>query len=138
MYELKTQPHEADVDAFLAQIADSQQRADAQTLRQLMETISGEPAVMWGATMIGFGSYRYHNTSGQGRYFAVGFSPRKTNLTVYIMLGFENYGDLMAQLGKHKTGKSCLYIRRLSDINLGILQTLIEKSLIQLKATYPD
>lgn len=139
MPELKTRPTDANVNDFVAHIDDAQKQADAHTLIQLMSEVSGEPALMWGANMIGFGSYRYPYASGhQGEFFALGFSPRKNNLTLYMMNGFENEAALMTQLGKHKTGKSCLYIRRLSDVNMPILRTLLEKSLIHLKTLYPD
>ena len=127
MAELKTKKNEASVDDFLANIDDEQKRADCQQLKEIFEKITRQPAVMWGASIVGFGSYHYKYTSGrEGDWMATGFSPRKQNLTLYIMAGFDEYAELMAKLGDHKTGKSCLYIKRLSDVHLPTLKKLIK------------
>ncbi|MCV6604580.1 MAG: DUF1801 domain-containing protein, partial [Porticoccaceae bacterium] len=99
--------------------------------------ISGEPAVMWGTSIVGFGRYRYTNTQGGGEWMLTGFSPRKQNLTIYIMNGFSRYGGLLAKLGKHKTGKSCLYIKSLDDIDVEVLRELVFCSVRDMKKAYP-
>lgn len=123
---LKTQPTDQDVRAYLEAVAHPQRRDDAFTLLEMMEAITGESAVMWGDDIVGFGQYDYRYASGhEGSWFMVGFAPRKSKMTVYVLAGFEAYPDLMAQLGKHKTGKSCLYINKLADVDLTILRALI-------------
>jgi hypothetical protein len=129
MTELKTQPTDADVDAFLASLPDDRVRQDCQTLRQLMEDITGAPAKMWGSSIMGFGTYHYKYKSGrEGDWMVTGFSPRKANLTIYIMNGYSDYQGLLAKLGKHTTAKSCLYIKKLSDVDLNVLRELITRS----------
>lgn len=99
-----------------------------------MEEITGEPAKMWGDSIVGFGSYHYKYASGQeGDWMLTAFSPRKQNLTLYIMPGFERYENLMKQLGKYKTGKSCLYIKKLEDVDLEVLKELIDLSVKQMR-----
>lgn len=101
-----------------------------------MQEITGEPPKMWGPTMIGFGEYRFKYESGrEGDWFLSGFAPRKANLVLYIMGGFQGHEDLMAKLGKHKTGKSCLYVNKLEDIDLKVLRQLIQKSAAHVKRT---
>lgn len=139
MSDLKTQPTAANVADFLAQIDDPQKRADCQQLAQWMAEKTGAAAKMWGASIVGFGSYHYRYASGrEGDWFLTGFSPRAQNISVYIMSGFANYASLMAQLGKHKTGKSCLYIKRLSDIDENVLQALIAESVSYMRETYAE
>jgi len=139
MAELKTKATNAGVDAFLDTVEPAQRREDAQTLRTMMERISGEPATMWGPSMVGFGRYRYRYDSGhEGNAMRVGFSPRKAALVIYIMGGFPRHADLMARLGKYTTGKSCLYVKKLSDVDVGVLESLVEESLEYMKATYPE
>jgi len=129
MAELKTKPRKADVDTFLSTISDDRKRADAYAVLELMRSVTKLEPVMWGASMVGFGSYHYKYASGrEGDWFLTGFSPRKDNLTLYLMVGFEPYPELLARLGKFKTGKSCLYIKSLDDIHLPTLKTLIKKS----------
>jgi hypothetical protein len=129
MAELKTKKTEASVDDFIAGIADEQRRADCRTLLAMMKRVTKAPPKMWGASMVGFGSYHYRYASGrEGDWFLSGFSPRKQDLTVYVMAGFEDYPELMARLGKYKTGKSCLYLKRLSDIDAAVLEKLIAAS----------
>lgn len=118
MAESKTTPHEGDVTAFLDGIADPQRQADAKAARDLFSRATGVGPRMWGASIVGFGDYHYSYDSGrEGDTFVVGFSPRKASLTLYLMDGFEKYGDLLDRLGKHSTGKACLYIKRMTDID---------------------
>ncbi len=127
--ELKTKPHAGSVDAFLASVSDETKRQDCAVLRRLMEKITGAEARLWGPSIVGFGSYHYRYESGrEGDWFLTGFSPRKRNLTIYVMAGFSRYEELLAKLGKHKTGKSCLYVNRLADLDLEVLAELIESS----------
>lgn len=139
MSQNKTQANTANVAEFLAQIADPQKRADCEQIKQWMQELSGEPPMMWGSAMIGFGQYHYRYDSGrEGDFFRTGFSPRAQNITLYIMAGFSQYDDLLAKLGKHKTGKSCLYIKRLSDIDAAVLRELIQASLDWMAEKYPE
>jgi len=129
MADLKTRQTDASVEAFLGTIADDTRREECLTVAKIMEKATGAKPRMWGASIIGFGSYHYKYESGrEGDWFLTGFSPRKQDLTLYIMNGVERYPALMRKLGKHKTGKSCLYIRRLSDIDLQVLEELIGQS----------
>lgn len=133
MAELKTKPNDRDVNAFLAAVEDPKRRADAQRLLALMAEATGERPVMWGDSMVGFGSYRYRTSSGwSGEWLATGFSPRKANLTVYVMTGFDGFEALLARLGKFKTAKSCLYLKRLDDVDETALRTLIAESVARL------
>lgn len=135
MAELKTKPTKASVREFLDSVDDEERRKDCYTVAKIMEKATGAKPKMWGPSIIGFGDHRYKYESGrEGDWFLTGFSPRKKELTLYIMPGFERYDDLMASLGKYKTGKSCLYIKRLADVDLGVLQTLIESSIKHMKA----
>lgn len=137
MAELKTKKTEGSVDDFLNNV-DDKRRDDCFKILELMKDISREQPKMWGTSIIGFGSYHYKYASGrEGEWFTVGFSPRKQNLTLYIMSGFEKYDSLMKKLGKFKTGKSCLYIKELDDINFEVLKELIQESLNCMKKTYP-
>jgi hypothetical protein len=129
MAELKTKKTKASVAAFLDQISDEQRRKDCQRILKIMKEATGEQPRMWGSSIVGFGTYRYRYASGHGgEWPIIGFSPRKNDLTLYIMPGFADYTELMAKLGKHKTGKSCLYIKKLDDIELPVLKKLITKS----------
>lgn len=137
MSTLKTQPTHADVAAYIAALDDEQQRADAEILSDMMRKATRQAAVIWGTSLIGFGSYHYKYASGQeGDWPLVAFAPRKKKLVVYIMPGFEGSEDLMEQLGKHKVGKSCLYINKLADVDLKILRQLIRDSVKVMKARY--
>jgi len=138
MATLKTQPNHQSVKEFLGTIDDKQQRKDALRIVEIMKKISDETPQMWGDSIIGFGSYHYRYASGrEGDWFLTGFSPRKNKLSLYIMAGFSQYESLLQQLGKYKTGKSCLYIRRLADVNEDVLQELIHQSLTYMKEQYP-
>lgn len=129
MAENKTKPTDADVDAFLDAVDDERRRADARAVLALMREVTGEEPAMWGPTMVGFGSVHYRYDSGrEGDTFAVGFSPRKTALTVYLAEGFERKDELLARLGPHKTGASCLYLKRLDAVDHEVLRDLVESS----------
>ncbi|MBF0280375.1 MAG: DUF1801 domain-containing protein [SAR324 cluster bacterium] len=128
MVKLKTTKNNRSVDVFLEQ-ADPKRREDSQVILDMMREITGEQPAMWGTSIIGFGSYHYKYQSGhEGDSFLTGFSPRKQSLTLYIMPGFSKYESLLNKIGKHKTGKSCLYINKLSDIDLSILREILEDS----------
>lgn len=129
MSDLKTQKNDGDVRAFLASVEHDRRREDAFTILEIMEEITGEKPSLWGTSIVGFGEYSYSNTTGKNyNWFAVGFSPRKQSMTVYIMDGFDGYDTLMGKLGKHKTGKSCLYINKLDDVDMSVLRELIRES----------
>jgi hypothetical protein len=129
MAELKTKPTDQNVEQFLNTVSDEKRRQDCFTILALMKRITQREPTMWGDSIIGFGSYHYKYASGhEGDSFPVGFSPRKQNLTLYFMTGFEKYNELMRALGKYKTGRSCLYINRLEDIHMPTLEKLIESS----------
>jgi hypothetical protein len=129
MAELKTRQNDQDVHEFLEGVSNETRKKDCYEVLELMRAATGVEAKMWGDSIIGFGSYHYKYASGrEGDWFLTGFSPRKQNLTLYIMPGFEEYEGLMKKLGKYKTGKSCLYLNKLEDVDLAVLKTLIEKS----------
>lgn len=133
----KTQATPASVSDFIATIATEERRQDCKALLALMETATGARATMWGTAIVGFGTYRYKYASGQeGEWPVVGFSPRKTNLTLYIMPGFEHYDNLLKSLGKFKIGKSCLYVKSLSDVDLVSLRKLIDASVNYMREKY--
>lgn len=137
MSDLKTKPSDQSVEAYLNSIEPQKKREDSLAILKLMQEITGEQPQMWGDSIVGFGSYHYKYASGrEGDWFLTGFAPRKQNLTLYIMAGFDNYDELMDKLGKHTTGKSCLYIKKLEDINLDILRQLIAESVAYMKQTY--
>jgi hypothetical protein len=124
-------PTPADVGAFLDAVPDDNRRADAHTLVELMRSVTGEPPVMWGATIVGFGSYHYRYASGRsGDAPLAAFSPRKANLVVYLVGGYaDRYAKLLEQLGPHKTGTACLYLKRLGDVDVKVLRQLVERSM---------
>ncbi len=129
MADNKTTPNDQDVEQFLNSVADERKRKDSFTILELMKQVTGMEPRMWGSSIVGFGSYHYKYESGrEGDMILTGFSPRKQNLTLYIMGGFERYDDLLKKLGKHTTGKGCLYIKRLDDVDLPTLKSLIEES----------
>jgi hypothetical protein len=135
MAKIKTQKTNASVTAFLKSVADDDRRKDCQTLVRIMKAAVGTPPKMWGTSIVGFGHYHYKYASGrENDWFLAGFSPRKQDLTLYIMAGFDRYDALMAKLGKHKTGKSCLYIKRLADVDVAVLQELISASVKHMTA----
>ena len=129
MAELKTKPTNDSVDAYIDAISDERTQRDCRKLLALMKRVTGEKPRLWMNQTVGFGTYHYKYPSGQeGDWYITGFAPRKANLTLYIMPGFTEYGDLMAKLGKHKTGKSCLYIKSLDDVDMSVLEELVNKS----------
>ena len=133
MAEVKTKPTQASVKEFLNKIPEKERRDDCFAIAKMMEEITGAKPKMWGPSIVGFGSYHFKYDSGrEGDWLMTGFSPRKNDLTLYLMMGFAKHGELMKQLGKHKTAKSCLYIKRLSDIHQPTLKKLIKASVKQL------
>jgi len=139
MAEIKTKRNDGDVAAFLNRVEDDKKRADSFQLLQIMEEITGKKPEMWGGSIIGFDSYHYVYASGrEGDWPIVGFSPRKQNLTVYIMPGFDRYEALMQKLGKHKIGKSCLYIKKLKDVDEAVLKELIQESVSYMRNKYHE
>ena len=134
MAENKTKQTANSPHAFVKRIADDQRRSDCLEMIGVMQEITGHPPKMWGTSIVGFGDYRYKYASGrENDWFLVGFSPRKQDLTLYIMAGFDKHDALLSKLGKYKTGKSCLYIKRLSDVDTSVLQDLIATSIKHLK-----
>lgn len=137
MTELKTQQSDASVNSFLESIEHEKRKADTVTVCDLIARLTGWNARMWGKSIIGFGAYEYHYESGRsGRWMMVGVSPRKTSLTIYIMPGFSGFDDLMGKLGKYKTGKSCLYVNKLEDVDESVLEELVVKSIDVMKDRY--
>tara|TARA_B100000965_G_C19450822_1_gene695170 strand:+ start:365 stop:790 length:426 start_codon:yes stop_codon:yes gene_type:complete len=133
----KTQKTDASVEDFLNAVEDEQKRKDAFEVLRLMAEVSGKEAKMWGPSIVGFGTYHYKYASGrEGNFMRIGFSPRKTALTLYIMAGFSRYDTLMKQLGKYKTGKACLYIKRLEDVDQTVLLELMKASLQFMEEKY--
>ena len=129
MAELKTKQNDQDVEQFLNSVADDKKRQDSFTILELMKDVTGEEPRMWGDSIVGFGSYHYKGASGrEGDWFLTGFSPRKQSLTLYIMSGFDQYDRLLSKLGKHTTGKACLYIKKLDDIDESVLKELVAQS----------
>ncbi|MEM9835455.1 MAG: DUF1801 domain-containing protein [Bacteroidota bacterium] len=132
--ENKTKPTEASVSDFLSSVEDEQKRIDSEVLLRMMEEITGSPAQMWGPSIIGFGTYHYvYPTGREGDWMEVGFSPRKNNLSLYLMSGVGRQTERLAKLGKHKIGKSCLYIKRLSDVDQTVLREMITTSVEQVR-----
>ncbi len=129
MAENKTQRNDGDVMAYLASVENKRRREDSLVVLKMMEAVTGERAEMWGTSIVGFGSYHYRYASGrEGDFMLTGFAPRKGALTLYIMGGHARYDELMAKLGKHRTGRSCLYINKLADVDLDVLRELIAES----------
>lgn len=136
MSTLKTQANDSDPSAYLNTIEPEQKREDAHAIMQLMQEVTGDAPTMWGESIIGFGSYHYKYASGRdGNWFLTGFAPRKANLTLYIMSGFDQYDELLSKLGKYKTGKSCLYIKTLADVDQDVLRELVQRSVEHMAAT---
>ena len=137
MAELKTKPTKASVKAFIESIEDGQKRADARKIASRMRRATGARAKLGGASIVGYGSYKYTNSKGEDfEWMLTGYSPRKQALSIYIMPGFANFKRLMSKLGKYKTGKSCLYIRRLSDVDEKVLEQLIGRSVQHMRKKY--
>lgn len=137
MAETATKPTTASVPAFLAAIEPAQRRADAQTICALLAKVSGEPAIMWGS-IVGFGRYHYVYASGRsGDAPRLGFAPRKANHVIYLMDGFDGQADLLGTLGKATTGVSCLYIKKLADIDVDVLAEMAARSWAMMATRYP-
>jgi hypothetical protein len=138
MSDLKTKANQQSINAYLNTIEPQKKREDSFAILALMQEVSGEEPQMWGDKIVGFGHYQYKYASGrEGEWFLAGFAPRKQNLTLYIMSGFDGYDELLSKLGKHSTGKSCLYIKKLDDIDQSILRQLIAQSIAHMKQTNP-
>ncbi|MEW5796326.1 MAG: DUF1801 domain-containing protein [Candidatus Zixiibacteriota bacterium] len=136
MAELKTKKHEGSVDEFLSRISDEQRRQECREIVKLMKAATGEEPSMWGDSIVGFGTFHYKYASGrEGDWFVTGFSPRKQNLTIYLLTGYEGPARLMKKLGKFTHGKSCLYVKKLADIDLSVLSELIRDSLARMAKT---
>ncbi len=134
--ELKTKQTDASVDDFLNAIPDEQTRKDCFEIVRIMKQATKSEPKMWGASIVGFGSYHYKGASGrEGDWMLTGFSPRKQNLTLYIMAGFDHYDQLLKKLGKFSTGKSCLYIKKLADVDKKVLKELVTESVKVMKRT---
>lgn len=133
----KTKPTRMAADDFLISIDNVERREDCQAIRKLMEKVTGEPAVMWGSSIVGFGTYHYRYESGrEGDWAVTGFSPRKADISVYLMAGGPDQPDLLAKLGRHRMGKSCLYIRKLADVDMSVLERLIADSVDEVRRRY--
>jgi len=137
MANLKTAPNNKSVDAFIESVENEQKRNDSHVLLKLMQKITGEKPVMWGDSIIGFGNYHLKYESGRELdWMLAGFSPRKQNMTIYMMGGFENQDELLSKVGKVKNSVGCLYAKKLSDINLDVLEEMIRLSIETLKKRY--
>lgn len=134
----KTLGTDASVDDFLSTITPEKKQLDSQALDALFRRITGWNPVMWGPSMIGYGSYHYRYESGrEGDFLATGFAPRKANLSIHIMPGYQDYSAILDRLGKHKIGKSCLYLNKLADVDMDVLEELIRTGLDDLAKKYP-
>jgi hypothetical protein len=137
MADMKTRATGASVEEFLRAVPDDARRQDCFRVLDIMRSVTGYEPQLWGTGMVGFGSYHYRYESGrEGDWFLTGFSPRKGNLTLYIMAGFDRYADLLSRLGKFKTRKSCLYVKRLADVDESVLRELIGASVDHMRRTY--
>ena len=137
-YEQKTRPTPTTAAEFIAAVEDPKRRADAEAACALLAEATGEPPVMWGPSIIGFGRYTYVNTTNKpADWPIIGFSPRKAQLVLYIMRGFADFGDQLARLGKHKSGGGCLYISKLDDVDLDVLREMAAASVEWMRERYP-
>ncbi len=133
----KTVPTEVAPADFVAAVEHPTRRADAEALVEMMRRVTGCEPRMWGPTIVGFGRYHYTYDSGrEGEFMLTGFSPRKANLVLYILPGYDDLGDSLDRLGKHKLGKSCLYVNKLADVDLGVLEELVAHGVEQMRATH--
>jgi hypothetical protein len=139
MAENKTQPTDTSVLDFIQSVENKQRQADALALLQIFAKVTKQDAVLWGSSIIGYGTYSYQTADKKSHQFMrTGFSPRKQNMALYIMVGFADFEEKMQRLGKFKTGKSCLYINKLSDVDEQVLSELIQLSLEEMARRYPD
>jgi hypothetical protein len=137
--ENKTKPTEVSVRDFVSAIEPERRRNDAQELLTVFASVTGLQPKLWGPSLIGYGTYHYKYESGrEGDFFMSGFSPRKTSLVIYTMPGYGDHDALLLKLGKHKLGKSCLYINKLADVKMDVLQEIISEGFETMKAKYPD
>ena len=137
MAEVKTKRNDGDVGAYLASLENKVRREDSLAMLDVMGEITGERAEMWGGSIVGFGTYHFKYESGrEGDWFVTGFAPRKQLMTLYIMPGFEHYDDLLSRLGKHKIGRSCLYINKLEDVDMDVLKALVAESVAHMRRVY--
>ncbi|WP_417462381.1 DUF1801 domain-containing protein [Kordiimonas sp.] len=135
---MKTKPTKADVNAFIEAVDQEGRREDSKVILEMMQRLSGHQPRMWGPSIIGFGSYHYKYDSGrEGNMCRIGFSPRKSSLVLYIIPGFSKVEGLLNRLGKHKLGKSCLYIGRLSSVDMAVLEEIIVQALAYMDEKYP-
>jgi len=138
MSDVKTKKNEASVEGFLKSVENEKRREDSSAVLDLMKEVTGEKPTMWGTSIVGFGSYHYKGASGrEGDWMKVGFSPRKQSMTLYIMDGFGSYDSLLEKLGKYKTGKSCLYINKLEDVDQTVLRELVKQSFKSMSGESP-
>ena len=139
MAENKTRPTGASVEAYIATVTDEERRRDCEILASLMTRVTGEPAAMWGDSIVGFGSYHYRYESGrEGDAPLVGFSPRKGDISLYVLAGYEGEAALLARLGRHKAGKACLYLRRLADADPAVLEQLVVEAVEAMRRRYGE
>ena len=139
MAELKTKENDSSVQAYLEAIEDEARRQDCQELAEIMQRVTGLEPRMWGSSIVGFGSYHYKYASGhEGDACLVGFSSRKGDISLYLSNAFESRESLLAEFGKHKTGKACVYIRRLSDVRVPVLEKLVAETVAEKRRNYPD
>lgn len=137
MADNKTKPTDITAEAFLGDVEPERKREEARALDALFRRVTGWAPVMWGPSMIGYGRYHYrYETGREGDMLATGFSPRKARHSIYILPGYADYSEILSRLGKHATGKSCLYINKLADIDLDVLAELIKAGVRDLAATY--
>lgn len=133
----KTRPTEVDPREFIAAVEHPVRRADAQTLLEMMERVTGCKPRMWGPSIVGFGRYHYRYDSGrEGELMLTGFSPRKANLVLYVLPGYDDLGDQLAELGKHRVGKSCLYVNKLADVDLDVLERIVADGVTTMRERY--
>ncbi|MEL6958846.1 MAG: DUF1801 domain-containing protein [Pseudomonadota bacterium] len=138
MSEAKTKPTEVDPADFLNAVEHPTRRADGLALDEMFRRVTGWQPKMWGPTIVGYGSYAYtYDTGHSGTAIATGFSPRKASLSLYIMPGYQEYGPILDRLGKHKMGKACLYINKLSDVDMAVLEELVARGVEDLSKKYP-
>jgi len=138
MAETKTKPTDVTVAEFIAGVEPEGRQADAEVLDAFFRRVTGWQPVMWGPTMVGYGSYAYRYETGHGgTALATGFSPRKAELSIYVMPGYQDYGPILARLGKHRLGKACLYVRKLADIDMDVLEELVRAGLADLGRMWP-
>lgn len=137
MAETKTKPTEVSVDSFLDAVANPERREDGRKVRAMLERVTGEPATMWGPSIIGFGTYHYKYDSGhEGDMCRIGFSPRDRELVLYFCLGHQ--AELLGRLGKHRTSKACLYVKRLADVDGNVLEQLAVGTLEYMREKFPE